>query len=140
MTREASASLASQSEPGQLISICLSAVVVAATSEERRVLALRGKSRDAAEALPSGQLAPEHRTLESGLRAWVERQTKQRLGYVEQLYTSGYRDRSALAHAKAGAGCAINFHQVCSQAEIPAAHGFDSRALYGRVGASLPHR
>ena len=45
------------------------------------------------EALPSGPLEIEHRTLEVGLRAWVERQTSQRLGYVEQLYTFGDRDR-----------------------------------------------
>ena len=47
------------------------------------------------EALPSGPLEAEHRTLEIGLRSWVERQTSQRLGYVEQLYTFGDRDRSA---------------------------------------------
>ena len=44
-------------------------------------------------ALPSGPLEVEHRTLEVGLRAWVERQTSERLGYVEQLYTFGDRDR-----------------------------------------------
>jgi hypothetical protein len=49
---------------------------------------------DAAEALPSGPLEAEHRTLELGLRTWVERQTSQRLGYVEQLYTFGDRDRA----------------------------------------------
>jgi hypothetical protein len=43
--------------------------------------------------LPSGPLEVEHRTLEVGLRAWVERQTSQKLGYVEQLYTFGDRDR-----------------------------------------------
>ena len=48
---------------------------------------------DRVEALPSGPLEVEHRTLEVGLRAWVERQTGQRLGYVEQLYTFGDRDR-----------------------------------------------
>ncbi|TXN49091.1 hypothetical protein FV228_30125, partial [Methylobacterium sp. WL18] len=47
--------------------------------------------------LPAGPLVPEHATLERGLRAWVERQTHQRLGYVEQLYTFGDRDRSGTA-------------------------------------------
>jgi hypothetical protein len=47
------------------------------------------------EGLPSGPLEAEHRTLEIGLRSWVERQTGQRLGYVEQLYTFGDRDRAA---------------------------------------------
>src|SRR3982751_5351742 len=53
----------------------------------------RGEGEGSAEALPSGPLEAEHRTLEIGLRAWVERQTSQTLGYVEQLYTFGDRDR-----------------------------------------------
>jgi len=48
---------------------------------------------------PAGPLEAEHRTLEIGLRTWVERQTSQRLGYVEQLYTFGDRDRLAAAVA-----------------------------------------
>ncbi|HJU20729.1 MAG TPA: hypothetical protein VJ770_30135 [Stellaceae bacterium] len=77
---------------GASLSIGLSAVIVAATPDEPRVLALRNGA-DGAEALPSGPLESEHRTLEIGLRSWVERQTRQRLGYVEQLYTFGDRDR-----------------------------------------------
>ena len=46
------------------------------------------------EGLPSGPLESTHRTLESGLRSWVERQTGQTLGYVEQLYTFGDRNRT----------------------------------------------
>ncbi len=42
---------------------------------------------------PAGPLEPAHPTLERGLRAWVERQTGQTLGYVEQLYTFGDRNR-----------------------------------------------
>ncbi len=54
-----------------------------------------GRGEDeAVEALPSGPLEAEHRTLEIGLRSWVERQTSQRLGHVEQLYTFGDRDRA----------------------------------------------
>lgn len=96
MARQAKAPVLAPAEPGWTISICLSAVVVAATTEEPRVLALRGRAPKDGEALPSGPLTPEHRTLESGLRAWVERQTKQQLGYVEQLYTFGDRDRSSM--------------------------------------------
>jgi hypothetical protein len=77
---------------GRALSIGLSAAIVAATTEEPRVLTLR-HGPDGAEALPSGPLEPEHRTLGLGLRAWVERQTSQKLGYVEQLYTFGDRDR-----------------------------------------------
>ena len=79
--------------PGASLSIGLSAVIVTATVEEPRVLAVRiGSER--VEALPAGPLEVEHRTLEVGLRTWVERQTGQRLGYVEQLYTFGDRDRT----------------------------------------------
>ena len=78
-------------------SIGLSAVIVAASNHDPRVLTIRlpGAARGAVEALPSGPLEAEHRTLEVGLRAWVERQTSQNLGYVEQLYTFGDRDRVA---------------------------------------------
>ncbi len=75
-------------EPG--VSIDLSAAVVAVTAEEPRVLALHGGERPA---LPSGPLEPAHRTLEAGLRSWVERQTNQKLNYIEQLYTFGDLDR-----------------------------------------------
>src|SRR5882762_9225472 len=70
---------------GAALSIRLSAAIVTATTEEPRVLTVR-IGRDQVEALPSGPLEVEHRTLEVGLRAWVERQTGQKLGYVEQLY------------------------------------------------------
>jgi hypothetical protein len=75
---------------GQPRSIGLSAVIIAAASYDPRVLTIRV---DGAEALPSGPLEAEHRTLEIGLRNWVERQTSEHLGYVEQLYTFGDRDR-----------------------------------------------
>jgi hypothetical protein len=86
----------SPTAPGAALSIGLSAVIVAASIQEPRVLTIRLPNRGdgmSVEALPSGPLEAEHRTLELGLRTWVERQTSQRLGYVEQLYTFGDRDR-----------------------------------------------
>jgi hypothetical protein len=77
----------------------LTAVVVAVTDGEPRVLTLDGAAGDL-ERLPSGPFEPQHRTLEQGLRSWVESQTRQTLGYVEQLYTFGDRDR----HLPSGAG------------------------------------
>jgi len=81
------------------LSIGLSAVIIAASIQEPRVLAIRlpaaSGGGEPLDALPSGPLEAEHRTLEIGLRTWVERQTSQRLGYVEQLYTFGDRDRMA---------------------------------------------
>ena len=67
----------------------LIAVLVAVTSGEPRVLTIQDQR-----ALPSGPFELDHRSLQSGLRAWVERQTRLPLGYVEQLYTFADRDRA----------------------------------------------
>ncbi|CAN7177829.1 NUDIX hydrolase [Bosea sp. LjRoot237] len=66
----------------------LIAVVVAVNHGEPRVLTI-----EQAGSLPSGPFELGHRSLQSGLRAWVERQTGFSLGYVEQLYTFADRDR-----------------------------------------------
>lgn len=66
----------------------LTAVVVAVTEAEPRVLTVQRGS-----ALPSGPLSSRHRTLQQGLRAWVDSQTHHALGYLEQLYTFADRDR-----------------------------------------------
>src|SRR6202035_287763 len=70
----------------------LIAVLVAVTSGEPRILTI-GDQR----ALPSGPFELAHRSLQSGLRAWVERQTRLPLGYIEQLYTFSDRDRAGAA-------------------------------------------
>jgi len=44
-------------------------------------------------ALPSGPLEAGHRSLQSGLRVWVEKRTGRPIGYVEQLYTFADSDR-----------------------------------------------
>lgn len=79
------------------LTIGLSAVIVAVSGDDPKVLAIRRGVGEvhggAGESLPSGPLERGHRTLEVGLRTWVERQTLQELGYVEQLYTFGDRDR-----------------------------------------------
>ena len=93
-----------QGLPGRS-SVGLVAVIVAATEGEPRALTIRVPDQAAGrgDGLPAGPLVPEHATLERGLRAWVERQTHQRLGYVEQLYTFGDRDRSGSEEAEAHA-------------------------------------
>jgi hypothetical protein len=80
-------SAARPSERG--ITADLIAVLVAVTSGEPRVLTIQEQR-----ALPSGPFELAHRSLQSGLRAWVERQTRLPLGYVEQLYTFADRDRA----------------------------------------------
>jgi hypothetical protein len=96
---------------GAALSIGLSAVIIAASEHEPRVLTIRHATpgRQAIEALPAGPLEAEHRTLEIGLRSWVERQTSQRLGYVEQLYTFGDRDRLAAAVASANPALTVAY-------------------------------
>jgi hypothetical protein len=71
----------------------LIAVLVAVTHGDPRVLTI-----DSGFALPSGPLEAGHRSLQAGMRAWVERQTHHPLGYVEQLYT--FADQSRGHHAR----------------------------------------
>lgn len=79
------------------IDLGLNAVIVAVTEEVPRILTVRQPSPSggaAEDALPFGPLDPElDRTLDRGLRRWVADQTGLPLGYVEQLYTFGDRDR-----------------------------------------------
>lgn len=72
------------------VTIELNAVLVALTGNQPLVLTLEDGTL-----LPSGPFATEHPTLQSGVRAWVERQTQHPLGYVEQLYTFADRNRPA---------------------------------------------
>jgi hypothetical protein len=97
------------------LSIRLSAAIVTATIDEPRILTVR-IGREPIEALPSGPLEVEHRTLEVGLRAWVERQTSQRLGYVEQLYTFGDRDRIETGEAQSGRALTVAYLALVREA------------------------
>jgi hypothetical protein len=98
-----------------LFAVSLNAVIVAATLEEPRVLAVRAGRRNL-DALPSGPLVPDHRTLEAGLRAWVEQQTDQRLGYVEQLYTFGDRGRAETDGSALTQGLALAYLALVREA------------------------
>ncbi|MET3593184.1 hypothetical protein ABID26_002581 [Mesorhizobium shonense] len=62
--------------------------MVAVTNGQPRVMTI-----DSGKALPSGPFELGHRSLQSGLRDWVEQQTRHPLGYIEQLYTFADRDR-----------------------------------------------
>ncbi|GAB4241322.1 MAG: NAD regulator [Acidobacteriota bacterium] len=85
---------ARRSEPS--LEVGLTAVILAVTEDEPRVLTVPGPPGQASPraALPSGPLDPcGDRTLERCLRGWVREQTGLELGYVEQLYTFGDRNR-----------------------------------------------
>jgi len=73
--------------------IGLNAVIVAVTEEVPRILTV-SRPESPSPAIPAGPLDPvADRTLERGLRNWVSAQTGLDLGYVEQLYTFGDRNR-----------------------------------------------
>jgi len=75
------------------VAITLCSVIVTVDGDMPKVLLIR--SDDGSLSLPSGVFLPDsHRSLEAGLKGWVERQTGIRLEYIEQLYTFGNRYRS----------------------------------------------
>jgi hypothetical protein len=75
------------------LAVSLDAVVLAVTDDTARVLVT--EDADGPPALPSGPLDVDHdATLERGLRRYVAAQTGLELGYAEQLYTFGDRDRA----------------------------------------------
>ncbi|MDQ0455992.1 NUDIX hydrolase [Rhizobium paknamense] len=67
----------------------LIAVLTAVTGDEPRVMTVRS-----GEALPSGPFEVSHRSLQGGLREWIEEQTGHPVGYLEQLYTFADKDRA----------------------------------------------
>lgn len=79
------------------IGVELIAVLVAVAEGSPLVLTI-----DDGRALPSGPFEVDHRSLQSGLRAWVERQTGHPLGYVEQLYTFADSDRRIAGNGARG--------------------------------------
>lgn len=80
--------------PEHTLIIGLNAVIVAVTDEVPRILTVTRPEHSPSVALPFGPLDPvADRTLERGLRNWVSAQTGLDLGYVEQLYTFGDRNR-----------------------------------------------
>jgi hypothetical protein len=107
--------IAPERSRGAALSIRLSAAIVTATVDQPRILTVR-IGREPVEALPSGPLEVEHRTLEVGLRAWVERQTSQRLGYVEQLYTFGDRDRTETGETRPGRALTVAYLALVREA------------------------
>tara|TARA_R110000796_G_scaffold98833_1_gene206612 strand:+ start:3990 stop:4940 length:951 start_codon:yes stop_codon:yes gene_type:complete len=81
--------------------IGLSAVMVAVEADAPRVLVTQRETGE--DALPFGVFDPDrHRTFDLSLRGWVREQTGFELGYVEQLYTFGDKDRETPEATLAG--------------------------------------
>lgn len=103
------------------VTVELTALLVAINNEQPRVLTLpsggaisgsnsqpnlhSGAGGELLPILPSGPLESRHRSLQQGLRAWVELQTHHPLGYVEQLYSFADLDRR---HADESTGRVIS--------------------------------
>ncbi|WP_066132098.1 NUDIX hydrolase [Bordetella ansorpii] len=92
----------------------LVAVLVAVTHGEPRVL-----TTESACALPAGPFEVEHRSLQSGLRAWVETQTRQPVGYMEQLYTFADRDRSGVGAGRVISVCYLGLTRESGESGAP---------------------
>jgi len=128
-----------QTPAGDLpVTIGLSAVIVTVANETPFVLLVRHKlsgalrstapavSMELRTGLPSGPFDPQsHRTLEIGLRNWVEEQTLLDLGYVEQLYTFGDRDRQGIGENVLGRIVSIGYLALTRDApELGAVNSF----------------
>ena len=88
--------IACVSTPG--IAVSLDAVVVAVSGDQPHVLTVAGD--DGRPRIPSGPLDPDaDKTLERALRRWIADQAGTEIGYAEQLYTFGDRDRIERAPA-----------------------------------------
>lgn len=98
------------------VSAELTAVIVAVTEGEPRVLTIGH-----GEALPSGPFEPGHRSLQAGLREWVETQTHHPLGYVEQLYT--FADLNRMLGTK---GRVVSVSYLGLTREAPVVAGWDA--------------
>ena len=94
---------------GKAVVMGLNAAIVTVSEDLPKILVVpqAGASAAASEswdALPFGPFDPLlHRTLDIGLRDWVQEQTHLALGYVEQLYTFGDRGRNAMEVNEDGA-------------------------------------
>ncbi len=97
----------------------LIAVLVAVRDGVPHVLTL-----DDAGTLPAGPFVHGHRSLQAGMRAWVEQTTGHPLGHVEQLYTFADRDRAG------DASRAISISYLALTRLIPEETGWSSWYRY----------
>ncbi len=125
------------SPPLTRVSIGLNAVIVAVTDEVPRILTVRqaGDALPGAppdDALPFGPLEPESdRTLDRGLRRWVCEQTGLEVGYVEQLYTFGDRDREPPGRSEGARVISVAYLALVREGEAAVAGEAHWRDVYG---------
>lgn len=110
-------------DQGREVAVDLIAVLVAVTDDRPFVLTVgRGK------ALPSGPFELGHRSMQSGLRDWVEQQTGHPLGYIEQLYT--FADRDRVAHERVQRVISISYLGLTRQDQARGAPDEDWQFWY----------
>src|SRR5437764_12689884 len=95
----------------------LVADLVAVTDGEPKIMTIANGG-----ALPSGPFEFAHRSLQTGLRAWVEAQTGHPLGYVEQLYT--FADRGRAGDARSLHSISISYLGLTREEKVGA--GFEA--------------
>ena len=118
--------------------IGLNAAIVAMGEDVPHVLVIhhddapgKGESRLSGDGLPFGPFEPlTHRTMEIGLRRWVEAQTGLALGYVEQLYTFADRGRHVTGLDEDPHVVSVGYLALTRHAPVPAALGADWRSWY----------
>jgi hypothetical protein len=134
------------------IAIGLNAVIVAVTEEVPRILTVRRReatpashkqplgaaaapalaTASAEDALPFGPLEPDtDLTLDRGLRRWVAEQTGLALGYVDQLYTFGDRDRELPAGGDTSRVISVAYLALVREGESAMAGGARWVDAYG---------
>lgn len=127
--------------------IGLTAVILAVTDEVPRVLIVRRMSHalatpaqmgsptdalDSPDALPIGPFdAARHRTLELGLRDWLEDQTGLPLRYLEQLYTFGDRYRDSRELEGGPRVVSVGYVALARQAPLSGSGEAEWRDCYG---------
>ena len=90
------------------VAVALTGAVLAVRAAEP-VVAVIPAERAGDESLPCGTFLPgEHRTLEGGVRSWVQAQTGVELGFLEQLCTLGARSRAEHRPARTSSPSAIS--------------------------------
>ena len=108
---------ASKTDAANTTTADLVAVLVAVTDGEPKIMTIAN-----AGALPSGPFEFAHRSLQTGLRAWVEAQTGHPLGYVEQLYT--FADRGRTGDAKSPHSISISYLGLAREDQV--GQGFEA--------------
>ncbi|MBV9331394.1 MAG: NAD regulator [Alphaproteobacteria bacterium] len=102
-----------------VVAIDLSAAIVSVADDEPSVLAVR-RVNDREDGLPFGPFDPaNHRTLESGLRTWVQEQTRIDLAYAEQLYTFGDRGRHLVPRGEGVRIVSVGYLALARQRAAP---------------------